>query len=301
MRKIAHIVNPVLVGESSDLFVAQPITFETMRIARGFAAGKVDVELYSAQYPEDHPLVPDDLGRTPDLERSIMDYGNFSRPRKLPIFRDILDRLHGATDADYMIYTNVDIGLQPHFYLAVDQFITEGFDAFVINRRTISDRYSDIRHLPMIYAEIGEPHRGWDCFVFPRASYPQYRLGSVCIGVPRADLALISSMVAFATHFREFKNQHLTFHLGNERAWRSTTFADYADHNTTEALRILSELETERSPFDRTSPPGSFLFKHRRFGRLYEFWVRHGRLPVGTKRRLEAWAARIPLLRRSAK
>lgn len=301
MRRIAHIVNPVLVGESSDLYIAQPITFETMRIARDSLARRTDVELFSAQYSEDHPLVPADFGRTDDLVRSILDFGQFRRPRKLPLLKDILDRLHAATDAQYMIYTNVDIGLQPHFYQAVDQFIEEGFDAFVINRRTVSDRYRDISDLPMIYTETGEPHRGWDCFVFPRDVYPQYRLGTVCIGAPRADLALISNMVAFATRFREFKDQHLTFHLGNERAWRSTAFADYADHNTREALRILSELETERGPFDRSSPPGSFLFKYRRLGRLYEFWVRHGRLPVGTKRRLEAWAARIPRPRRNAK
>jgi hypothetical protein len=33
---IAHIINPVDVGVSSDLFIAQPITFETMRVAREF-------------------------------------------------------------------------------------------------------------------------------------------------------------------------------------------------------------------------------------------------------------------------
>ena len=32
--KLAHIVNPVVVSQSSDLFVAQPITFQTMIEAR---------------------------------------------------------------------------------------------------------------------------------------------------------------------------------------------------------------------------------------------------------------------------
>ena len=31
MLKITHIINPVKVNESSDLFVAQPITFESMK------------------------------------------------------------------------------------------------------------------------------------------------------------------------------------------------------------------------------------------------------------------------------
>jgi hypothetical protein len=212
---------------------------------------------------------------------------------------DILDRLYDATNAEYMIYTNVDIGLQPYFYQAVDQMIEEGFDAFVINRRTVPNQHASVHNLPLIFSQAGEPHRGWDCFVFPRSVYPQYRLGTVCIGIPRADLALISNMVAFASRFREFRNRHLTFHLGNERTWRSSEFSDYAEHNTNEALRILSKLEAEHGPFDRSSPPGSFLFKYRRFGRLYELWARHGRLPVRTKRKLETMVARFGLLRKA--
>ena len=37
MISIAHIVNPVKVNKSSDLFIAQPIVFETMRTAAEFA------------------------------------------------------------------------------------------------------------------------------------------------------------------------------------------------------------------------------------------------------------------------
>ena len=50
MREIAHIINPFIVGKSSDLFVAQPLTFETMRIAKEFARDRADVTLFSAQY-----------------------------------------------------------------------------------------------------------------------------------------------------------------------------------------------------------------------------------------------------------
>jgi len=39
MIKIAHMVNPVLVKASSDLHIAQPITFESMRIAQQQAMG----------------------------------------------------------------------------------------------------------------------------------------------------------------------------------------------------------------------------------------------------------------------
>lgn len=286
MRKMAHIVNPVLVHESSDLSIAQPITFETMQSARRFAAGQVEVELHTAQYPEDHPMVPAGFSRTPDLERSVLDYGHFEKHRKLPLLRDILDRLYQATEAEYLIYTNVDIGLQPQFYLALNRFIEAGYDAFVINRRTISDRFTTVEQIPLMYAQIGEPHRGWDCFVFKRDAYTGYKLGSICLGAPRVGLVLLANLIAQADSFKEFKNQHLTFHLGNDRGWRGRGYSDYAAHNTQETLRILAELEGERGPFERSSPPGSFLFKHRRLGFVYELWARYVHIPVEAKRRL---------------
>lgn len=280
MREIAHIVNPVMVDESSDLYVAQPITFETMRAARQYAVGRVAVELFSAQYAEDQSVVPADLFRTPDLGESVLDCGSFRKRRKLPLLRDILDRLYDATDAEYLIYTNVDIGVLPHFYLAVDQFIDAGHDAFVVNRRTIPARYREVSQLPLMYAEVGQPHRGWDCFVFKRAMYPKYKLGAICVGVPRVGLALLANLVAYADSFREFKDQHLTFHLGDDRSWRGSPYADYAAHNSREVLEILKQLEQERGPFDRSSAPGSFLFKKRRLGPLYELWVNHVQVPV---------------------
>ena len=55
MLKIAHIINPIEVPTTSDLYIAQPITFETMRIAKEFA--KDEVELYTAQYQEDLSII----------------------------------------------------------------------------------------------------------------------------------------------------------------------------------------------------------------------------------------------------
>ena len=37
MLKIAHIINPAKIKKTSDLYLAQPVTFETMRIAKEFA------------------------------------------------------------------------------------------------------------------------------------------------------------------------------------------------------------------------------------------------------------------------
>ncbi|MFQ5632930.1 MAG: hypothetical protein ACE5I1_29525, partial [bacterium] len=191
MRKIAHLVNPVLVRETSDLHLAQPVTIETMRVAREFARGKVEVELLTAQYPEDRPLVPEDFLATPDLDRSVLDVGTFKKARKLPLIADILDRLYEATDAEYLVYTNVDISLQPHFYMTVDSMIENGLDAIVINRRTIPGTYRRVAEIPLMYAEVGKKHEGHDCFIFRRDVYPRFQLGKVCIGAPMIGRVLL--------------------------------------------------------------------------------------------------------------
>lgn len=249
IARIAHIVNPVIVSSSSDLFLAQPITFESMRIARSFAQDSVDVTLYSAQYASDHEIIPDDFQKTPDLQDSVLNFGRFQRDRKLPLLRDILDRLYAATDADYLIYTNVDIGLMPNFYLAVQKLIEQGYDAFVVNRRTISKTYQSPAELPLIYAQVGKPHGGHDCFIFKRDVYPYYELGTACIGAGRIGKVLLLNLICNAQKFIEIQDLHLTFHLGDDRVWKSPEFSDYFDHNDRELVAILKHyLEQESLP-----------------------------------------------------
>ena len=112
MRKYAHIINPVAVCNKSDLFIAQPITFESMENARRFSETCIEVDLLSAQYPEDKKMVPEYFHLTPDLQSSVLDKGSFKTRRKLPLIKEILDRMYDASpDAEYLIYTNVDIAL----------------------------------------------------------------------------------------------------------------------------------------------------------------------------------------------
>lgn len=248
MRTIAHIVNPVIVGESSDLYIAQPITFRTMEIARQRARDTVDVELFTAQYAEDRALVPGTFTATPSLSRSVTDVGTFRHPRKLPVLADILDRLYEATEAEYLVYTNVDIGLVPQFYIAVDAFIEDGADAFTINRRTISDRFTSIREIPQMYLEVGKgaTHPGNDCFVFRRDVYPKYELGYVCVGMNWVGKTLLNSMGYHARTFRKYADPQLTFHIGDQRTWHDNRWADYRDHNTREMTCAYIRLRADR-------------------------------------------------------
>lgn len=256
MIKIAHIVHPVIVDSSSDLVVAQPITFETMRIAREFAqkAGAADVKLFALQYHDEERVpLPGCFIRVQDLTRSVADVKTFKKRRKLAMIKDILDALYKAAgDADYMIYTNVDIALQPYFYHTVSKIIHQGYDAFVINRRTISDRYLAVEEIPLMYAEIGESHPGYDCFVFRRDVYPNFKLGTICIGTAWIGRTLLANLVTHAAKFKEFRNEHVTFHIGDSLPWRQDEYHDYFQENWEEYLRHFQQLEAEHGEFEPT-------------------------------------------------
>lgn len=262
MITLAHLINPVEVPSGSWFHFVQQVAFATMQQART-RAGAQPVEWVSAQYAEDHPMIPPGCLVAPDLSRSILDLGSFSPPRKLPLLADILDGACQTTQADYLIYTNVDIALQPQFYTQVAAFIGQGYDAFTINRRTISAHYHSLAEIPAMQQEMGEPHRGWDCFVFPRAWAPRFALGEACIGAPFIGLLLLSNLVAFASNFREHKDQHLTFHLGNDRGWNTARNAPYARHNKAQTLAQLRDLQDAYGPFPAGSAPRTFLARHR--------------------------------------
>jgi hypothetical protein len=253
MRKIAHIINPFLVDKASDLFIAQPITLETMKVAKKFSRGQVEVDLFTAQYPEDRALVPEGFRLTPDLDRSVLDLGSFQKKRKLPLLADILDRLYEAADAEYLIYTNVDIALLPHFYVSVNAFIEKGYDAFVVNRRTIEAIYSSPAEIPWMYAEAGTKHLGFDCFVFKREAYPQYKLSAVCLGIPWVNHVLLCNLICQSQNFFVFRKLHLTFHLGDSQVWLKEKYADYYAYNRDEARKAHAALEQIYGPLEQVT------------------------------------------------
>lgn len=214
---LAHLVNPVKSPVYSELSYAQPITFETMRRAREMASLQdIRIDLITAQFPEDHCVIPNYFRRTPDLERSAADFASFAHPKKLPLLRDLLHRLYEASQAPYLIYTNVDIALQPHFYLEVAKRIRAGLDAFIVNRRRIPGHFRSLEELPSMYAHPGAPHPGFDCFVFHRSLYPRFQLARVCVGIPFIEMTFSQNLFCYAKSFRLFDRDFLTFHIGME-------------------------------------------------------------------------------------
>lgn len=217
--RICHITNPVRVPETSDLFIAQPITFASMLAAK--ERSPVEVTLLTAQYPEDRAMVPAGFVATPDLERSIRDIHGRPELRKLPPIADIIQRALDAGDHDVIIYTNVDIGLYPHFYRSVVELLQAGHDAFTITRRTLDDRFTSPDELEEIWREEGEAHPGFDCFVFRRDVAERLQLGDVCLGSPPIDSVILCEGLALAGRWAEFMDRIDTFHIGDDRSWRA--------------------------------------------------------------------------------
>jgi len=243
--KIAHLVNPVNMPDDRDLSWQQPITYESMKRAKEFSKDEVHVEQVACFYPEDEDMVPDGFIKTKPLEMSALDIQDFKIPRKLPLFKEMLERLYETSDADYFIQTNADIGLMPHFYSLVKALIEDGNDSFCINKRILPEQVKDYL-LPIIWSFIGGEHAGHDCFVFRRELYPILRLGNIVMGTPWSETTLITNLVAFSKNFKVLKNANATFHLGDSRIWLPQEFNDYRILNTNEFARILKMLSKKK-------------------------------------------------------
>ena len=238
----AHIINPVVVSESSDLYRAQPITFETMKTAQEFAQLKgIPVEQYTACYIEDQMLTPEHMKQTQLLDRSILDYGTFSKQKKLPMLQDILMRVYEESDAKYIIYTNVDIALMPHFYLTAEKIMQEGYDVVNIFRRTLDNHYQGIDEIPEMYADLGSDHPGTDCFIIKRELIPKLDLQNVVIGAQFVAFSLRVNLHVFAEKIKEFNRLHMTFHIGDDRVWEGLD--DFSAFNANEADKMFEALK----------------------------------------------------------
>jgi len=300
---IAHVLNPVRVGPSSDLHVAQPVTFASIAAARAAAEGQVRVTLGTTGYAEDAEVSPPWAQRLPDLDRSVLDLASFEVPRKLPILADILARTAAFTPRpDLIVYSNVDIAVMPYFYLTIATMFREGHDGLVVNRRTITNRWTDPADLPRMYAEVGEPHPGRDCFVFTPYALDHYDLGNAIIGAGDIGRIFLWNIAAHANRFLWMRDHHLTFHLGDDRAWDRLDLSDYHDHNNDEARAIFARLETQHGPLHDREPYALLLPRPAGYWAERRYWVENppslSRRAWWRLRRIMGTAARALGLRR---
>lgn len=279
-RRVAHIINPFNAAPSSDLSTAQPITFATILEAKKRVEGKMDIELLSCQFAEDRNMVHPSFRPTRDLTRSVLDMGHFEKKIKLPLIADILERMYTESDAEYLIYTNVDIGLYPNFYEKVNTFIESGLDAFIINRRRIPEHFKSIEDIPSIYLEKGKKHPGFDCFVFRRDLYPKFELKDICIGVPFIEITFAQNLFAFSTNFKLFDEETLTFHIGME-IFKKRTPKEYFSYNQKQFWSAVN------SPLRKHISTNKFPYSYLPYPFRIIRWGLHPCIPIRLVLRLE--------------
>lgn len=254
--RFTHILNPFQAPEGSEHAIAQAVTFESIRRAVSQSTSKgIAVTPVCVAFPEDLDLVSPPFVAAPPLERSVIDIAPFKTEKRLPLVADLIALGAGATpegDDHFIVYTNLDISLQPHFYEALTGLLSSG-PAHVINRRTIPGHYNSPSQIQEMYAEQGERHSGWDCFVFPHSWVGRLQLRGVCIGAPYIGLAMLANLDALSGfRLREHKDLHLTFHIGDDATWRGRT--DLSEHNRTQLRAALDSLRASCAPI----PPDSF-------------------------------------------
>ncbi|MBJ7428933.1 MAG: hypothetical protein JHD28_08260, partial [Bacteroidia bacterium] len=216
MTNIAHIINPVKVNESSDLYNSQFITFASIENAKKYCNCQAEITICTTQFEEDKSIIPNSFTVLSNLAYSILDINKKLSGKKLPLIKDILLKTNEVPNTDYIIYSNSDIALMPFFYDFVIEKIKEKHDAIIINRRRISNKYNSKEQLPQMYAELGKSHPGFDCFIFKKELLSKFNLGNICVGIPFLEVTLIHNIIAFAKNPLFVADKHLTFHIGME-------------------------------------------------------------------------------------
>jgi hypothetical protein len=228
--KIAHIINVTEINDSKKaryLHIAQPLTMMSMIVAQKMAKNIADVELFSVKHKDEKVSVPSKFSRAADLDKYAWEHiealKNLTHHRPLPRLKDIILSLYNSSDAEYFIYTNLDIGLYHHFYIKVMDMIGKGHDAVFINRRDLPKEYEDVlldeSKIELIFLVEGVKHPGIDCFFFKREIVPSLSLGNVYIGYPPVGQVLKTQIEINSKNCTWIKDERLTFHMGSDRAW----------------------------------------------------------------------------------
>lgn len=253
--KISHIINPVKVSESSDLFHAQPMTFQSMIESKKYALERIhgmhviknpydSIELLAAYFEEDEELITDHFIKTTPLKSSLLDVITPRKPRKLPFIKDILDKAaERCTNEDYIIYSNVDIALTKEFYTKVIQYIELGHDAIIVNRITMPSYDSQSLQWFLDNIHVGRKHPGYDCFILRKDVYQKFILGKIVVGVNWIGEVLLRNVLRYSHNPIILTSPYMTFHMGDDLAWTNPDYEDQKIFNQTQAHHIINRLQ----------------------------------------------------------
>jgi len=249
MLKLVHVINPIAdIPVHSDLAIAQPMTLKSLELARAHAnkTKRVQVQQFAAAFPEDAAAIPQGITATPFLHSSILDVVS-PQPgeprRKLPLIEEILTHTRDAAgDAKYLVYSNIDIGVQPYFYEQLATIIEGGTHAFTIARRTVSTSITDPANIRQLLQESGQPHFGYCCFVFPVEQISNYHFSNTCIGLQPVGITLVLNMIERNSTFHNFQHEKLTFHIGDDQVWNTSLLTAAHVENERSLDRVTDQL-----------------------------------------------------------
>ncbi|HCE86077.1 MAG TPA: hypothetical protein DEO99_07960 [Bacteroidetes bacterium] len=213
MYNITHIINTIHPEENAELYKRQSLTIESMRLAKKFCAQ--NVSLAAIQYAKIDDRLPQEFDLLPPLERSVQDFIPYTS-RKLPLIQEVLLRAKKNVSCDYLIYTNCDIILTPHFYESVAYYLNKGHDALVINRQRVSIALNRTDDLPAIFADKGMIHPGFDCFVFSPDLLQSIDMDTICLGIPFIGVGLAHWVFSLSENPLFMPDANLTRHIGLE-------------------------------------------------------------------------------------
>lgn len=217
--RLRHVVPTVGPSAPAPLREAHAEVLDSIERAVAVSAGRVDVEVVLARFPDepgpDRPTFLD----APVLASSSLDVVGPTAPRRLPLLRQVLDAFRAPGSYDALILTNADIGLQPEFYDIVVDILADGHDAFCINRRSVTARHGGMGSA-LARAQVGAPHPGHDCFVLVPELLEGLDVGDVLLGTRYVASTLLEALRDRALRFRVFGDLHATFHVGDDRPWQ---------------------------------------------------------------------------------
>lgn len=250
--KIAHIVNVLEIQprhESSYLHIAQPVTLKSMLNAKLQSKQPKDIDLIAVKHKNDNIECPEGFRLAHDLTRYCYDvFPELPKTSSLPLISDIFHALNQASEADYFIYTNIDIGLFPDFYDRIYDIIEEyDYDFFTIDREvmplSVNNELIDQHNFQKLFTIEGKSHPGIDCFVFKRdllkkADFCRVFIGSIPVG--RVIKGELMKYCRAKNKFKRIKSGYrFTFHIGEDSAWKRRNRSTIVNYK--EAIRCGHE------------------------------------------------------------
>lgn len=256
--KIAHIVNILeiqLKHESSYLHIAQPVTLKSMLDSKLQSKNPENIDLFATKHKDENVECPEGFLMAPDLTRYSYDvFPELPKTRALPLISDIFHALYQSSEADYFIYTNIDIGLFPDFYDRVFDIIEKrDLDFFTIDREVmpqfINNELIDQHNFQKLFTVDGKSHTGIDCFVFKRDLLKKANFRHVFIGCFPVGRVIRAEFIQHCRSRRKNRSRkktgrirsgaRLTFHIGEDKSWIHRDAFNIANYK--EAIRCGHE------------------------------------------------------------